>query len=196
MNGEPDMLNTPPEAGGDGIRPAGRSGGVAVIPACPLCFQAGFTMVELIAVMVIAVVLAALSAQKFFDNNAYDSHGFYEQVAFALRYAQKAAIAQNRYVCVALTASSVTLTVNASATCPGSNLTSPAGDTTSTTYSISAPSSNVTLSGYTTPFYYDAKGKPYNNGDVPPTSTFVKQTITVKGYTTPLYVETETGYVH
>ena len=139
-------------------------------------------MVELISVLVIGAILAALSTQRFFDKGAFDSHGFHQQVVSALRYAQNAAIAQNSFVCVALTASSVTLSTNTTASCPGSNLAAPSGGST---YSVSAPSSNITLSGYTTPFYFDALGKPS-----------ASQSIAVSNYSTPVVVEAETGYVH
>lgn len=145
----------------------------------------GFTMVELIAVMVIAGILAAVAIPRFFDKNAFQSRGFYDQVISTLRYAQKAAIAQNRFVCVAFTASSVTLTINATATCVGAtSLASPSGDAT---YTVTAPSSNVTLTGYTTPFYFDALGRPNPNA---------KQTINIAGVTNSITVEAETGYVH
>ena len=139
-------------------------------------------MVELITVMIIAGVLAAVAIPRIFDNSAFQSRGFYDQVISTLRYAQKAAIAQNRYVCVAFTASSITLTYGTTNAC-GSNLANLAG---STPYTVSAPSSNVILSGYT-PFNFDALGKP---------SFATAQSITVSGYASSVTVETETGYVH
>lgn len=140
----------------------------------------GFTMVELIAVMVIAGVLAAVAVPRF-HRDAFLSQGFYDQVSSTLRYAQKTAIAQNRFVCAAFTASSVTLTINATAVCPGTSLASPSGDPT---YTVTAPNSNVTLSGYTTPLYFDALGRPHP-----------AQSITVSGASS-IIVEAETGYVH
>lgn len=152
----------------------------------------GFTMVELIAVIVIVGILALVAGPRFFDRGLYDSRGFYDQVISTLRYAQKEAIAQHHYICVLFSGSSVTLTLDPispdptthpAATCPGSsNLANPAGGAS---YSISN-TNGVTLSGYSN-FYFDALGKP----------SVAPQTITVSGYTsTPITLEKETGYVH
>ena len=144
----------------------------------------GFTMVELVTVMVIVGILVAFAAPRFFNRNVFESRGFYDQAVSTLRYAQKAAIAQNRFVCVAFTANSIKLTTNTTATCPGTGLASPTGDAT---YTVNAPTNgNVTLSGYSTPFYFDALGRPSASG-----------VIAVSGFTAaPITIEAETGYVH
>ena len=141
--------------------------------------QRGFTLTELITVMVILGILAAVAAPRFFDRNIFDSRGFYDQVISTLRYAQKAAIAQRRFVCVAFTANSVTLTTGAMAAC-GSNLTGPNG---TAPYSVS--SSNASFTATPAAFSFDALGRPS-----------AAQSITVSGYATPILIEAETGYVH
>lgn len=138
-------------------------------------------MVELITVIVILGVLAAMAAPRFFDRNVFDSRGFYDEVISTLRYAQKAAIAQRRFVCVAFTASKVTLTTGSTVTC-GADLTGPAG---LAPYAVNAPG-GVTLSGYAD-FNFNALGRP---------SFTTAQSIAVSGYTTHITVEAETGYVH
>ena len=89
----------------------------------------GFTIVELIMVMIIVGILAAVAASRFFDNTSFQSRGFADQVQATLRFAQKEAIAQHRFVCVAFTTNSITLTINTTATCPGGNLASLSGST-------------------------------------------------------------------
>ena len=136
-------------------------------------------MVELIMVMVIIGIIAAVAVPRFFDRNVFDSRGFYDQVISTLRYAQKAAIAQHRFVCVAFTSNSVTLTTGATAAC-GTNLTGPTG---TAPYSVS--SSNASFTATPAAFNFDALGRPS-----------AAQSITVSGYATSITVEVETGYVH
>jgi MSHA pilin protein MshC len=109
-------------------------------------------------------------------------------VISTLRYAQKAAISQRRFVCVAFGTNSVTVTYDPTApsasytatTCAATNnMTSPLG-----TSPLTVTSSNATLSGGTT-FYFDALGRP-----------FPAQSITVSGYSTSITVAAETGYVY
>jgi MSHA pilin protein MshC len=144
----------------------------------------------MVTVIVIVGILAVAAAPRFFTRNTFESRGFYDQTISTLRYAQKVAIAQHRFVCVAFVANSITLTydpippsaAHTVASCTG-NLTSLTGQNP---YVVNAPT-GVTLSGYAN-FNFDALGKP---------SFVAKQTITVLGYNTAaITVETETGYVH
>lgn len=53
----------------------------------------GFTMIELISVMVVIGILAALILPRFLGRGAFDALGVYNDLVGALRYAQKTAIA-------------------------------------------------------------------------------------------------------
>jgi len=105
-------------------------------------------------------------------------------VQATLRYAQKAAIAQRRNVCVTMTASSITLMI---ATAPGTassctaNLVLPGGSSNS----LSSPAAGITMAYTSAGFNFDGLG-----------STPTAQTITVSGATNSIVVEAQTGYVH
>lgn len=66
--------------------------------------QRGFTLVELITIMLILGILAAVAVPRFFSENAFQARGTADQVMAALRYGQKVAIAQHRNVTVSITA--------------------------------------------------------------------------------------------
>ena len=166
--------------------------------------MAGFTLVELIMVMVIVGILAIAVVPRFFDANVFKSRGFADQVQASLRYAQKQAIAQHRNVCVAVTPTDISLTIakdsGATNPCNQPNLVSPSGQPSScssSTYKICTPSSSITLTltpASPSTFVFDALGKPWDAAGTTPSA--IQKSITISGATNPVYVEAETGYVH
>ena len=77
----------------------------------------GFTLVELIATLIIIALIAAVTGPRFFDINVFRASGFYDETLSAVRYAQKLAVATNCNVQVNFTATGYSLLrpVNAAA---------------------------------------------------------------------------------
>lgn len=129
--------------------------------------QRGFTLVELITVMVIVGILAVSVLPRFFTVSEFEDRGSADQVKSMLRFAQKTAIAQHRAISVvisggAATPNCTTTLVGASLTCQvKSGITAGAG-----TYTFNALGQRTSGAG----------------------------SITVGG--TSVIIEAETGYVH
>ena len=55
----------------------------------------GFTLVEMIATLIIIALIAAVTAPLFSNVNVFKQSGFYEETLSAIRYAQKHAVANS-----------------------------------------------------------------------------------------------------
>lgn len=181
---------------------------------------AGFTLVELVAVMVVTGLLAAFAVPRFFQRSTFEARNFSEQSRSMLRYAQKVAIAQNRPVFVHLNAAGVALCFSAPndvATNTGCDAAKrvrpPSGNNSGSTATASHCAGDAnwhcegvpagvrfTLStgyGY---FYFNSLGRPYASADAPGAlaPSFVPMVATVSGVsdTYSFTVEADTGYVH
>jgi MSHA pilin protein MshC len=145
----------------------------------------GFTMVELILVMVIAGILAAVAVPRMVGRTSFDTRGFADQLAASVRFAQKLAVSQRRDVSVHLAANDATLCYSTLVPCPAaSQAPGPGGEKP---YTVSAPG-GVAIASPLAVLTFDAGGRP---------NIAAQLDIQVNGSGTHhVLVEQETGYVH
>lgn len=125
----------------------------------------GFTMVELIIVMIVLGVLASLAMPHLIDNNTLHERGAQSQLRAMLVHARQLAIAQQREVCAQLTPARVTLVYVVAGNCsaatpvnaPGGNCSAAVG---TCPYEVIAPS----RSSFSGPdLRFNTRGQPVPN---------------------------------
>ena len=176
-----------------------RTGGVRV---------RGFTLIELIMVIVMLGVLAVFAAPRMFDSSAFNARGLHDITLSYLRYAQKTAIAQRRTVGVIFTSNSVSLSIDATqpknealfkscipaGSCPA--LMGPDGKASGSVAGIgyaAATMGGVTCLATPAGFNFDALGQPVNTSGTPIATA---QCMQVANAANAITVEAATGYVH
>jgi len=157
-----------------------------------LCVHGGFTLIELIMVIVLLGVLAVFAGPRMLRSSDFYARGFHDETLAYLRYAQKTAIAQRRTVCVTFGASSVTLAIASTAAVSNCStagtLLGPKGENPA----VLNARSGVSYVSTPTSFNFDGLGQPLTTaGAQQPTQTFQ-----VSGASRAITVETATGYVH
>lgn len=153
----------------------------------PISRGRGFTMIELITVMIVIGILAAYAAARL-DVATFRERGFHDALKSGLQFARKAAVAKRRQVCVTAALGQgavVSFTVVAAApetgvaACPAGNaLLLPGGNANS----VVTPAGVGLTAGNS--FYFDALGR---------ASAGVTFSSTGQA---DIVVEQETGYVH
>lgn len=155
--------------------------------SAPACAR-GFTLVELIMVLVLLGVLAVYAVPRVLNTGDFFARGFHDQSLAYLRYAQKTAIAQRRTVCVAFSPNSITLTIaNAAAVNNCANpLRGPNGDL------VLVARAGIAYAGAPVNFNFDALGQPVDvGGAMSPT-----RPVQVGNTDRSITIETVTGFVH
>ncbi len=140
----------------------------------------GYTMVEMIVVMLVMAVLAAVAAPRLTDRSALQERGFRDQLKSMIDYSRKLATVQQREVCVLLGATQVSVVYVAGGACaPALPVAEPGGNTPF----VAAVPAGVALGG-SNPLRFNARGQPVPN---------VPATVSVG--TLALNISRETGHV-
>lgn len=187
--------------------------------------QDGFTIIELVLVMILIGIISAFVGPRLMEKKTTDARATFDHVRSMIRYAQKLAVAQGRPVYIRLQPSvlpqpaTIALCFDAACSAASTQVQAPSGQNsgnggaacgTGTTWYCEGIPTSVTLTAVNTAgmsyvssgnatFFFGALGQPFNSTDTPPTSTFSqKLTVTVTGDSTArsFDIERETGYVH
>ena len=139
--------------------------------------QRGFTLPELIAVVMLISILAATALPKLQGALSFRDDAWHDQVVAALRYAHQTAISHRRLVCADLTSGRLTLTIAAanpavvcSAALPGIDGSSASADSQG-----AATAASVSPAGS---FYFQPSGRVTTDGAG---ATAVTRTISIAG---------------
>ncbi len=165
-------------------------------PTRGLRLQGGFTLIELVLVMVVMGVLAAVAGPRILDLGVFNARGFHDQTLAYLRFAQKTAVAQRRTVCVGFTSTSLSLAIASAAATPNcasaAPLTGPRGDS-GLQLVLNAKAGVAYTAVPASAFNFDGLGQPVTSAGVAWTSAAVFQ---VGGAPSAITVEPGTGYIH
>jgi len=150
----------------------------------PLARRRGFTLPELVMVIVVIGILAVVTAPRFISWKGFASRGFYDEAQAVVRYAQKTAIAWRRPIYVCVSATVISATSNSDCT------TAPVKHPITGLDLKSTATDGVTLSSSAGPsFSFDALGRPSAPATITLTSTITDDPAR------QIVVASETGYV-
>lgn len=128
--------------------------------------HSGFTLPELIMVIVVMGILAVMAVPRFFDRDVYDEQGFFTEAMSAVRYAHKLAMASGCDVQVRFTAAAYEL-ARRDAGCDRNDCTDCDFDTRIVLPGLAGASQGQAPSGVAiapaTALYFDKIGRPRNS---------------------------------
>lgn len=145
--------------------------------------QSGFTLTELVVVIVVTAILAVAVGTRFLSSSAFEARGYFDQAQALVRYAQKAAIAQRRSVFVAVSGGALSA-------CFDAGCADPVKDPGQGTGLTIAPPAGGSFSLAPGGFSFDGLGRPVPDGQY-------TLAVSVSGEGSRSFtIERETGYVH
>ena len=113
----------------------------------------GFTLLEIIVIMLIIGILSAYAVARFQGSEQFAPRGYFDELSAATRYAQRYAVSSGCVVQIDITINSYALTLQDAACGIGTPVQSPTGGN----FSGTAPD-GVTVTGGNTTHRFDARG--------------------------------------
>jgi MSHA pilin protein MshC len=161
--------------------------------------HAGFTMLELVSVIVVIGILAVVLIPRFAGRVSFDTRGYADRVRSALQYAQKVAIAERRNVCVDMSGGPITLrrsaSVGAGVSCSDGTSIPLLDPTTGAAFSAGPAVPAGVAVVFSSQVIFDTLGQ--SVAAVTGTPQLADITVKVKGdFETVITVEKVTGHVH
>ncbi|MBF0281366.1 MAG: prepilin-type N-terminal cleavage/methylation domain-containing protein [Zetaproteobacteria bacterium] len=142
--------------------------------------EQGYTIIEIVLVLILVGVLSSYVAPRMFDQASYQGLGFHNEVQASLRYAQKVALAQRRFVCVTFSINTLSLTMGSTASC-GTPLKHPQDGSNYVVTGATGIQFNLLPSN----FYFTPQGEPS-----------MGQSLQVVDSSRTITIEANSGYVH
>ena len=119
----------------------------------PRSFQKGFSLIEMIVIIVIISVLAVFSIGRFADEESFSARGYYDELSAATRFAQRYAVSSGCTVQINITLTTYAVTLQDASCGVGTAVQGPTG----ANFSGSAPS-GVTVTSGTGDHEFNARG--------------------------------------
>lgn len=119
----------------------------------------GFTLIELVVVILLMAILMLTAAPRFFARNDFEGPAYAQELASAARYAQKLAVATGCPVQFTVTATTYSLLQPVNADCTGSMTLAAQSPATGTDFSGTAPT-GITVAGTLGALVFNSRGFP------------------------------------
>lgn len=127
---------------------------------------AGFTLIELIMVLVVLGALSIFIAPRFFNKTSFDTLSFHQELKTAIRFAHKLSVASGCEVQVSLTANSYALFFpNTSCNPPDGFGTNPVNHPVESGNYAGTAVGGVSIAGFGN-FFFDSLGAPSAAGTI------------------------------